>query len=84
MEKFDEKITMWRDENNKRICTYENETLKVIAKNCIEFLTTRDTIYVDDVVILLEKALDGVADKKDLTPLERDSIKRIRRMINGL
>lgn len=68
----------------KRICTIDNETLKVVCKNCLEFLEKRDTIYIGDICTLLEKALEGVEDKKDLCDSEKEDIKRIRKMIKGL
>ena len=69
---------------NKRVCSLNNETIDVVLDNCKEFLKTRDRIYIEDVVSLLEKALEGVENKKDLTPSEQDSIKRMRQMIKGL
>ncbi len=68
----------------KRRCTFNNETIEVVINNCKEFLTNRDRIYVEDVCTLLEKALEGVENKKDLSPSEQMSIKRIRNMIKGL
>lgn len=68
----------------KRICTIDNETIEVVLNNCIEFLNKRDLLYLGDICVLLEKALEGVADKKDLSPLEQEEIKRIRKMIKGL
>lgn len=69
---------------SKRICSLDNETINAIVDNCRDFLKYRNRIYIEDVVSLLEKALEGVEDKKDLTPSEQDSIKRMRRMIKGL
>ena len=69
---------------SKRICSLNNKTIDVIVDNCKEFLKIRNRIYIEDVVSLLEKALEGVEDKKDLTPSEQDSIKKMRRMIKGL
>lgn len=83
-EYFDENIGMWREADGSRICTFENETIKVVAENCKEFVTKRNTIYLSDVKILLEKALEGVANKKDLSNNEIEDIKRIRQMIKGL
>lgn len=68
----------------KRKCSIDNETLNVILDNCKEFLKYRNTIYLDDIRCLLEKALEGIEDKKDLCDLEKDDIKRIRKMIKGL
>ena len=68
----------------KRICTIDNETLKVVCKNCLGLLEKRDTIYIGDICTLLEKALEGVEDKKDLCDSEKEDIKRIRKMIKGL
>ena len=68
----------------KRICSIDNETIDVVLDNCKEFLKLRNRIYIDDVRVLLEKALEGVEDKKDLAPSEQDSIKIIRNMIKGL
>jgi len=68
----------------KRKCTFDNEIIGVVIDNCKEFLGKRDTIYIGDVCVLLEKALEGVEDKKDLAPAEIDDIKRIRNMIKGL
>ena len=68
----------------KRKCSLDNETIDVIVDNCKEFLKIRNRIYIEDVVTLMEKALEGVGDKKDLVPSEQDSIKRLRKMIKGL
>ena len=81
---FDEKTKSWRDEYNRRICTHDDDLIKAIAENCVEFITKRKTIYLHDVTILLEKALEGVENKKDLTPSEEMAIKSIRNMIKGL
>lgn len=83
-EYYDESIKCWRDENDARLCSFDNETIKAVAQNCIEFLTKRNTIYIDDVEVLLEKALEGISDKEDLTLSERNAIKRIRTMLKGL
>ena len=68
----------------KRMCTFGNDTIDVILNNCKEFLKERDTIYLGDICVLLEKALEGVEDKKDLSDSEQEDIKRIRNMIKGL
>lgn len=68
----------------KRVCSFDNETIDIILDNCKEFLKFRNTIYIEDVKVLLEKALQGIEDKKDLVPAERDAIKAIRNMIKGL
>lgn len=68
----------------KRVCSFDNETIDIILDNCKEFLKFRNTIYIEDVKVLLEKALEGIEDKKDLVPAERDAIKAIRNMIKGL
>lgn len=68
----------------KRICSIDNETIEVVLNNCIEFLKYRDRIYIGDICTLLEKALEGVADKKDLCDSEKEDIRRIRKMIKGL
>ena len=82
---FDEDSQCWRMSiNDGRMCSLDNETLDAIVDNCKEFLKYRNRLYIDDIVILMEKALEGVANKKDLTPLEQDSIKKLRRMIKGL
>lgn len=81
---WNEEKERWEDENGKRICTFPNETIDVIVDNCKEFLEIRNKIYIEDVVTLMEKALEGVGDKKDLVPSEQDSIKRLRKMIKGL
>ena len=65
-------------------CTIDNETIGVVIDNCKEFLTKRDTIYLGDVCVLLEKALEYVDDKKDLCDSEKNDIKRIRNIIKGL
>lgn len=70
--------------NEKRICSIDNETIDVVLDNCKEFLKIRDRIYIEDVQTLLEKALEGVANKKNLSDGEVESIKRIRKMIKGL
>lgn len=68
----------------KRQCSISNDTLQVILSNCKEFLKERDTIYLDDICSLLEKALEYVDDKHDLSDSEKEDIKRIRKMIKGL
>ena len=68
----------------KRKCSLDNETIDVIVDNCKEFLKIRNRIYIEDVVALMEKSLEGVENKKDLTPSEQDSIKKLRKMIKGL
>lgn len=68
----------------KRIYSIDNETIDVVLDNCKEFLKYRDRIYIDDIRVLLEKALEGIEDKKDLAPVEQDAIKSIRNMIKGL
>ena len=81
---WNEKNNRWEDEYGRRTCTHDNETIGVILDNCKEFLNKRDTIYIGDICILLEKALEGIKDKKDLTPSEQEDIKRIRSKIKGL
>lgn len=83
-EYWDEKQGCWRDEYDRRICTIKNETIDAVLDNCKEFLKYRDVIYLGDVCVLLEKALEGIKDKKDLVPVEQDAIKGIRNMIKGL
>ena len=68
----------------KRTCSIDNETLFVVLNNERKFLHDRNTIYIEDVRVLLEKALEGVEDKKDLSPSEQSAIKSIRHMIKGL
>ena len=68
----------------KRICSIDNETLKVVAQNCVKKKKKRDRVYLEDVQTLLEKALEGITDKKDLCDSEKETIKRIRKMIKGL
>ena len=68
----------------KRECSIDNKTLQVVLDNCKEFLECRDRIYIRDICVLLEKALEGVADKKDLSDSEQEDIKAIREMIKGL
>lgn len=68
----------------KRQCTYDNELIKEVLKNEIEFLEKRNTMYLSDIYVFLEKALDGVENKKDLSDGEIEDIKRIRRIIKGL
>ena len=68
----------------KRKCTFNNETIGIVIDNCKEFLQKRDTIYLGDICVLLEKALEYVDDKKDLSDSEQEDIKRIRKMIKGL
>ena len=85
MEKyFDEKNSCWRKSNNKRICTIENDTLNKILDNCKEELNLRDTIDLWNVTWLLQKALEGNINKKDLTPSEQNAINRIRSYIKFL
>lgn len=74
----------WEDEYGGRVCTHDNELIGEIINNCKEFLEKRNTIYLGDICILLDKALEGIKDKKDLTPSEVDDIKRIRNKIKGL
>lgn len=68
----------------KRKCSIDNETLNVVIDNCKEFLNKRDTIYLGDVACLLEKALEYVETKKDLSDTDLLDIKSIRKMIKGL
>lgn len=68
----------------ERKCSYDNETIKVVLENELEFLQYRNTMYLGDIYVFLEKALDGVEDKKDLSDSEKEDIKRIRRIIKGL
>ena len=68
----------------KRVCNIDNDTLQCVLDNCKDFLKNRNTIYLEDVCAVLEKALEGVEDKKDLTASEQDTIKNIREMIKGL
>ena len=71
-------------EKGKRCCSLDNDTLSIILDNSKEFLKYRDRIYIEDVKCLLEKALEGVTDKKDLSPSEAETIKTIRKIIKGL
>lgn len=84
MNKWNEEKQCWVNENGGRICTVDNDTLVVVAENCKEFIQKRDRIYLEDVKVLLEKALEGVRDKNDLTDSEKETIKRIRQMLRGL
>lgn len=68
----------------KRISFAENEILNVVLDNCKEFLLYRNRLYLFDVYMLLTKALEGVENKKDLTPNEQETIKKIRGLIKGL
>ena len=68
----------------ERKCSYDNETIKIVLENELEFLQHRNTMYLSDIYVFLEKALDGVEDKKDLRDGEKEDIKRIRRIIKGL
>jgi len=68
----------------KRNCNYENDLIGYVLDNCKEYLKQRDTIYLQDVYVLLSKALDGVETKKDLTDEELVDIRRIRDLIKGL
>lgn len=81
---WDDNSKCWREENGARICTLDNETLDVVIDNCKEFLDKKNTIYIHDVRVLLEKALEGVADSKDLCDSDKEDVKAIRRMIKGL
>lgn len=81
---WNERDHRWEDESGRRICTFGNETISVVIDNCKEFLEKRDTIYIGDVCLLLEKALEGIKDKSDLSPIEQEDIKRIRNKIKGL
>ena len=83
-EKWDDYKQCWVNENGGRICTFNNDTLIAVVNNCKEFIQKRDTIYLEDIRVLLEKALEGVRDKKDLSDSEIDTIKRIRVMLKGL
>ena len=42
----------------KRVCSFDNETIDIVLSNCKEFLKLRDRIYIEDVKVLLEKALE--------------------------
>ena len=68
----------------KRKCSFDNKTIDIVLSNCKEFLKYRNCIYIEDVVLLMEKALEGIEDKNDLVPAEKDSIKKLRNMIKGL
>ena len=68
----------------KRKCNYENDLIGYVLDNCKEYLKKRNTIYLQDVYVLLSKALDGVENKKDLTDSELLDIKNIRDLIKGL
>lgn len=81
---WNERLNRWEDEHGGRICTFDNETIDGVIDNCKEFLEKRNTIYISDVCVLLDKALEGIKDKKDLSPSEKMSIKRIRNKIKGL
>lgn len=81
---MDEKNSCYRDNNGRRLCTIENDTLNKILDNCKEDLKLRDTIDLWNVTRLLQKALEGNINKKDLTPSEQDAIKRIRSYIKFL
>lgn len=67
-----------------RKCTYDNELIKEVLKNEMEFLEKRDRMYLGDIYVFLTKALDGVENKKDLSDGEKEDIKRIRNIIKGL
>lgn len=67
-----------------RKCIYDNELIKEVLKNEMEFLEKRDTMYLGDIYVFLTKALDGVENKKDLSDGEKEDIKRIRNIIKGL
>lgn len=68
----------------KRICTFSNDLIRDVLKNEIEFLEKRNTMYLGDICVFLQKALEGVEDKKDLSDSDKEDIKRIRKMIKGL
>jgi hypothetical protein len=68
----------------KRVCNTENKIIDIVLDNCKKYLEERDTIYLKDICILLEKALEGIENKKDLVCSEQEDIKRIRNMIKGL
>lgn len=68
----------------KRKCTYENELIDYVLNNCKTYLKERNTIYLNDIYVLLSKALDGVESKKDLTDSDLVDIRRIRDLIKGL
>ena len=68
----------------KRECGYENETIGVVISNCKEFLEKRNTIYLEDVYVLLNKALENVEGKNDLCDREKEIVKKIREIIKGL
>lgn len=68
----------------KRICSIDNETIQVVLDNCKDFVKYKNRIYLNDICVLLEKALEGIEDKKDLVYSEQEDIRRIRKMIKGL
>ena len=68
----------------KRKCTYDNDLIDYVLNNCKEYLEKRNTLYLQDIYVLLSKALDGVENKKDLTDSELLDIKNIRELIKGL
>ena len=75
---------MIKEEKKARICTIERWTLEAIIENCQKSLERKNIIYLGDVANLLEKALEGIAEKSDLTDGEKLDIKKIRSMIKGL
>ena len=82
---WDENSNCWRNTiNNGRMCTTDNEVLETVLDNCKESLTRKNKIHFQDVVSLMEKALEGVANSKDLTSAEHLSLKTLRNMIKGL
>ena len=48
----------------KRVCSFDNETIDIVLSNCKEFLKLRDRIYIEDVKVLLEKALEWMPTQK--------------------
>lgn len=67
-----------------RKCTIDNETLKTVVSNIERDLEKNNMIYICDVAALLEKALEGIDNQKDLCDSEKLDIKNIRNMIKGL
>ncbi len=84
MNSWSEEKKCWINANGGRVCTFDNDTLVAVIDNCKKFVERRNKIYIEDIRVLLEKALEGVRDKKDLSDSEIDTIKRIRVMLKGL
>lgn len=65
-------------------CNFNNEFIKDILNISIETLENNNNISLNNVYVILSKALEGVKTKKDLSFSETETIKNIKELIKGL